>query len=64
MGSQGRQPAAVKKEWFMKERLMNLHSMQSLFFLSKSQKRDSSGVHISERNGFRKFTLRKLNVSC
>jgi hypothetical protein len=36
-GSQGRQPAAVKKEWFMKERLMNLHSMQSLFFLSMSQ---------------------------
>lgn len=61
MGSQGRQPAAVKKEWFMKERLMNLHSMQSLFFLSKSQKRDSSGVHISERNGFRKLTV-KVNT--
>ena len=40
---------------------MNLHSMQSLFFLSKSQKRDSSGVHISERNGFRKLT--EANVS-
>ena len=42
---------------------MNLHSMQSLFFLSKSQKRDSSGVHISERNGFRKLTLSEANVS-